>query len=847
MKIYQEDKSKQKSYSVYLKILGVAVCILTLLPSLFSQNDSASQRPVFDSAKVHYDSAANELFRYVKRFGDSEQRRKLTEYSEDTIATRQETIIGLIRKLTLEAQAYLESGLDTGGLSNEINKIEYWYEVTGDGVFTNTGTIQTHRNLETSFKIMRELRSRMVARKSSLDLYYQNLVRLRNTIDSLYKDSVLYKFSSDSVVLMRYVQKLHVVALEIRPIDSAFKKTLSTVSELQPVVNRLVNKLNEAIAQIDIFQKELSSQTFNRETSDLAGPVKFVRSISEIIDFSLIKGMLSLVFYIQNEKGKLFWMLLLVIASTLLVAGLKNKLRRINEDPLPSSLPVFKYPVLSSITAVLTLYQFVFVDPPFIFTALIWVTSALALTIILKSVINRNRFMVWLTLLLFFLLACFDNLILQASRQERWMMLVVSVAGILGCSAMMLMLRKRGIGEKLLIWSIGFVVVLQLVSIITNGYGRYNLSKTCLTAGFFNVALAVLFYWTMKFINQTLSVAARLYNTPNKKLFRINFDATGGNSPTAIYVLLIIGWFVLFARNFYAYKLIAVPLKNFVTLKRTVGDFSFSISNVLEFFLVLYLSGVLSRLVSFFASGNTSAHGSVTQKGVGSWTLIVRIAIMSIGLLIALGTIGIPMDRLTIILSALSVGVGFGLQTLVNNLVSGLIISFEKPVQVGDIIDIGGQSGTVKSIGFRSSIITTIAGADVVIPNGDLLSQHLVNWTHENTYRCVDIPVSVAHGTDLQKAIKILNTLPAGDDRILTTPAPTVMVKQFGAGSIDMQLSFWVRNIRQWTAVRTDMMLAIDRSFRQNGIHIPLPQQELHLRSFSKEESLAKDTIMEKG
>ncbi|MGZ3853551.1 MAG: mechanosensitive ion channel family protein, partial [Flavisolibacter sp.] len=379
------------------------------------------------------------------------------------------------------------------------------------------------------------------------------------------------------------------------------------------------------------------------------------------------------------------------------------------------------------------------------------------------------------------------------------------------------------------------------------GYGRYNLSKTCLTAGFFNVALAVLFYWTMKFINQTLSVAARLYNTPNKKLFRINFDATGGNSPTAIYVLLIIGWFVLFARNFYAYKLIAVPLKNFVTLKRTVGDFSFSISNVLEFFLVLYLSGVLSRLVSFFASGNTSAHGSFTQKGVGSWTLIVRIAIMSIGLLIALGTIGIPMDRLTIILSALSVGVGFGLQTLVNNLVSGLIIYFEKPVQVGDIIDIGGQSGTVKSIGFRSSIITTIAGADVVIPNGDLLSQHLVNWTHENTYRCVDIPVSVAHGTDLQKAIKILNTLPAGDDRILTTPAPTVMVKQFGAGSIDMQLSFWVRNIRQWTAVRTDMMLAIDRSFRQNGIHIPLPQQELHVRSFSKEESLAKDTIMEKG
>jgi potassium-dependent mechanosensitive channel len=191
------------------------------------------------------------------------------------------------------------------------------------------------------------------------------------------------------------------------------------------------------------------------------------------------------------------------------------------------------------------------------------------------------------------------------------------------------------------------------------------------------------------------------------------------------------------------------------------------------------------------------------------------------------------MDRLTIILSALSVGVGFGLQTLVNNLVSGLIISFEKPVGLGDIVEVGGQSGTVKSIGFRSSIISTITGAEVVIPNGDLLNLHLVNWTHGKISRGVEILVGVAYGTDLELAIKVLKELPVGDDRILSTPAPSVIIKQFNNSSIDMQLTFWVRNIRQWTAVKTDIILAIDRAFSKNSISIPFPQQELHIRSLS--------------
>lgn len=843
----KKNNGKTICFCAGIKTLAITICLLFYYTTAFSQSDTTLQKANYDSVKKNYDSATNRLYNYIKKFGVEEQRKNAIEYSEDTIATKQEEIIEHVRRLTLEAQHYLESGLDTTGLNTELNKIQYWYEITSDGVFTRSGTLHTHRNLETSYKIMRELRIRILARKASLDEYYKNLVGYRNTIDSLYHQSVLYKLSSDSAVLRRYVEKLTVVSQEIKPIDSAFKQTLTSISELQPVVNMLVNHINAGIEQIEIFQRNLSAKTFNRETNNLNEPVKFVRGFDEIINFSMIKGALSFVFYTRNETSKIVLLLLVVLACTAFLTRLKRNLREQNMvNNEERGQLVLKYPLLSSFVIVLNIFQFVFQDPPFIFTALFWTLAALSLTIIFRHYLTRFWMFAWLTLFVFFLLACAENLILQASRPERWIMLWTSVAGILACSIILLAGRKHELKEKLIIYFIAFVILMQLVSIITNAYGRYNLSKTCLTAGFFNVVLAILFFSTLRFINEALALATKAYRIPGKKIFFINFKHVEGKAPRIFYVLLFFGWFVLFARNFYAYKLISDPVKNFILQKRAIGDFAFTFGSLLEFFLILYISGLVSRIVSFFASGKHDEKAGTDQKGgVGSWLLIIRICITSIGLLLAFAALGIPMDRLTIILSALSVGVGFGLQGLVNNLVSGLIISFEKPVNVGDIVEVGGQSGTIKSIGFRSSILSTPAGANVVIPNGQLLDNHLVNWTHENTFKSVDIPIYVAYGTNMEKAIQVLTDLPLKDDRILTNPAPRVIIKQFNSSSIDMELSFWVNNIRQWAVVKSDMILAIHRAFKENRIEIPFPQQDLHIRSVVKD-GLSKKTEIEK-
>src|SRR6185437_8463036 len=145
---------------------------------------------------------------------------------------------------------------------------------------------------------------------------------------------------------------------------------------------------------------------------------------------------------------------------------------------------------------------------------------------------------------------------------------------------------------------------------------------------------------------------------------------------------------------------------------------------------------MIARFIRFFF-GYDKAVVTGKRSSLNSVILLIRLAIWTVGFLIAVAAAGIPLDRVSIMIGALGVGIGFGLQNIVNNLVSGVILAFERPIQVGDAIEVGTRFGTVKEIGIRSSKLTTVEGSEVIVPNGDLLSQHIVNWTLSSHYRRV--------------------------------------------------------------------------------------------------------------
>ena len=434
-------------------------------------------------------------------------------------------------------------------------------------------------------------------------------------------------------------------------------------------------------------------------------------------------------------------------------------------------------------------------------------------------------FKIWLIFFILFLFVFTDNLMLRQSIVERWSILFLSVAGLTTGIFALAGMKRHGVREKLILIFLGLLAVFEILAILNFFSGGYNQIKTFMASGYFTIIVAYLMYWTARLANDTLQISYHIHKAEDDE----HQTFKDKKPPFYLYILFFAGCFILITRNFYFYQTMFEPLNIALVEPRTIGAFTFTFKSISIFIMVLFLSGIITRIVSFLASDAPGSPGKPKSGGLGSWLLLIRIAIITAGVLLAFVSAGIPMDKFAIIIGALSVGIGFGMQTLVNNLVSGLFIAFEKPVNVGDIVDIAGRTGKMKSIGIRSSVITTWDGADVIIPNGDLLNQHLVNWTLGSSRRRYDLLLGVAYGTNLAEAKQLLLDLMLADPRILKHPEPFVQANEFNSSSIDLVMKFWVPHFSIGFDVKSDLILSIDALFREHGIQIPFPQQDVHI------------------
>ncbi|HEY1549666.1 MAG TPA: mechanosensitive ion channel domain-containing protein [Kofleriaceae bacterium] len=208
---------------------------------------------------------------------------------------------------------------------------------------------------------------------------------------------------------------------------------------------------------------------------------------------------------------------------------------------------------------------------------------------------------------------------------------------------------------------------------------------------------------------------------------------------------------------------------------------------------------------------------------------ITRYIIMLIALFVALGTIGVNMSAVMGAGAVLLVGIGFGLQKLAENFISGLLLLLERPVQKGDFIDVGGLLGTVDDIGLRATRVISRDGVTMIVPNANLVTQMVVNHTVPTESRRIKIEVGVAYGTDLDRVCKVLNDLTTSITGVLREPATEVRHLGFGDSAINLALLCWIEHARDELSIASALRFAIDRAFRLEQIEIPFPQRTLHM------------------
>ena len=263
----------------------------------------------------------------------------------------------------------------------------------------------------------------------------------------------------------------------------------------------------------------------------------------------------------------------------------------------------------------------------------------------------------------------------------------------------------------------------------------------------------------------------------------------------------------------------------------TMGSWQVNVGLILTVVLCLYGSLLISRAVQSILVEEVFPRRGV-EKGVQiSMGRLMHYAILLVGFLLALATLGVNFTNITIIGGALGVGIGFGLQTIVNNFVSGLILLFERPVRVGDYVEVEGLWAEIKKIGLRATIVETFDRADMVIPNSELISNRVTNWTRTNRMVRLKIPVGVAYGSDVALVMKILLECAQDNPSAMSSPPPRALFRGFGDSSLDFELQVFLLDIDFRLIVHSEILQEIDREFRLNGVEIPFPQRDLHLRS----------------
>lgn len=210
---------------------------------------------------------------------------------------------------------------------------------------------------------------------------------------------------------------------------------------------------------------------------------------------------------------------------------------------------------------------------------------------------------------------------------------------------------------------------------------------------------------------------------------------------------------------------------------------------------------------------------------------LIHYVVIFVGFVLAISMLGFELTKFTIIISALGVGIGFGLQGVVNNFVSGLILLFEQPIRQGDIIEVGGIWAEVKNIGLRATTVQTFDQADLIIPNADLTTNQVINWTLSSRQVRTIIPVGVAYGSDVPLVIKTLTECAEANEMVVKHPEPHVLFLKFGESSLEFELRVWIKDTNYRLVTKSQLHQEIDRRFRENKIEIAFPQRDLHLRS----------------
>lgn len=256
-----------------------------------------------------------------------------------------------------------------------------------------------------------------------------------------------------------------------------------------------------------------------------------------------------------------------------------------------------------------------------------------------------------------------------------------------------------------------------------------------------------------------------------------------------------------------------------------------TVFNILIFLFVISGFILLSVIIRNALNRKILKHFKVDEGTGYTLSRITQYIVAVLGALISFQIVGIDLSGLAVIFGFLSVGIGFGLQNITSNFISGLIILFERPISVGDRVTVSNIEGDITEINIRATKVRTVNNISIIVPNSEFVSKDVINYSHGDPSYRLDIDVGVAYGSDLEKVLSAMKEVADENKAVINSPKAEVHLIEFGDSAWKMQLRAWIANVKEYPKIRNELNKAIVRKFRDRGIVIPFPQRDLHLRS----------------
>ena len=520
---------------------------------------------------------------------------------------------------------------------------------------------------------------------------------------------------------------------------------------------------------------------------------------------------------------------LFIVLMAAALHWMRRRIRKLAEEKpdLQRALPILDLPVSTAFALSMLLVPLIYAQAPRLIIAIMGAVTVIPTALVLRRLLVRNSYPILNALVIMYFVGQLRILAASLPVLARFIFL----GQVLGASVFLVwVLRSWQLPAEAAethgrVWrTIRVIAKIGLIilpaAFLANIFGYVNLGNLLGIIFLRSVYIAAMLYTAIRIIEGLITIALQVRPLGSLRVISLHRQMIQGRTCRVLEFLAFLFWLNVLLSFFGLRDSLIVSIEAALNANLAIGSFSITLGGILAFLITVWAAFLISKFLRFLLEEDVYHHLHLAAGIPYAISTILHYVILLVGFFVALGALGIDLTKVTILAGAFSVGIGFGLQNVINNFVSGLILLFERPIKVGDVIEVGGNVGEVSRIGIRASVIRTADGSEVIVPNGSLISSQVTNWTFSDRQRAVEVSVNVVGGADPQRVVELLKGTAAAHPGVTREPPPHVYVTNFSAGAVTFQLRAWTNRHEDWAQLKSDLSVAVNEALAREKIAI---------------------------